>query len=92
MWTSDAGLTINPPSWESALSFLDTFTYLDAEFCVIDLVTTGMFDLDHPETAEKLDLQKSLRSIRQKASLAKGIVKWISENEADIADYPEQLR
>jgi hypothetical protein len=85
MWMSDNELHINPPCWDSALFFLDRFTYLDTEFSVVDLVTTGMFDLSHPETAEQLDLTKALRAIRQKSSIAKSIVKWMAENK----DCPE---
>lgn len=92
MWTSDDELKINPPCWESALFFLDTFTYLDSEFGVIDLVATGMFDLTDPNTAEELDLKKALRAIRQKTSIAKSIVKWVVENEDLLDDYPEHLR
>lgn len=91
MWTSDEALNINPPCWESALFFLDTFTYMESEFGVVDLVSTGMFDLSHPETAEELNLEKSLRAIRQKSSIAKSIVKWITENKDSLADYPEHL-
>lgn len=92
MWTSNQVLEINPPCWESALHFLDTFTYMDSEFGVIDLVTTGMFDLSHPETAAQLDLVKSLRAIRQKSSIAKDIVKWIADNKDLLDDYPDALR
>jgi hypothetical protein len=81
MWTSNNELQINPPCWESALHFLDTFTYMDSEFGVIDLVATEMFDLSHPATAEALDLKKALRAIRHKSSIAKSIVRWIAENE-----------
>jgi hypothetical protein len=59
---------------------------------VVDLVTTGMFDLSHPETAEQLDLEKCLRAIRQKSSIAREIVKWIAENKDLLEDYPESLR
>ncbi len=92
MWTNNDELKINPPCWESALFFLDTFTYMDSEFGIVDLVTTGMFDLSHPETAEELDLKKALRAIRQKTSIAKSIVKWIAQNEDLLEDYPEHLR
>lgn len=92
MWTSDDELKINPPCWKSALFFLDTFTYMESEFGVVDLVATGMFDLDHPETAGELDLQKALRAIRQKSSIAKSIVQWIAENADLLDDYPEELR
>lgn len=81
MWTSNNELQINPPCWESALHFLDTFTYMDSEFGVVDLVATEMFDLSHPATAEELDLKKALRAIRHKSSIAKSIVRWIAENE-----------
>jgi hypothetical protein len=81
MWMSNNELQINPPCWESALHFLDTLTYMDSEFGVIDLVATEMFDLSHPETAEELDLKKALRAIRHKSSIAKSIVRWMAENE-----------
>lgn len=89
MWTTNEGLNINPPSWESALHFLDTFTYMDSEFGVIDLVSTGMFDLSHPETASELDMEKALRAIRHKSLMAKNIVKWVSENRETLGEYPE---
>lgn len=92
MWTNNDELKINPPCWESALFFLDTFTYMDSEFGIIDLVATGMFDLSHPETAEELDLKKALRAIRQKTSIAKSIVQWVADNKDLLEDYPEHLR
>lgn len=92
MWTSDDELNINPPCWESALFFLDTFTYMDSEFGIVDLVATGMFDLSHLETFEELDLKKALRAIRQKSAFAKSVVKWIAENEELLDDYPKHLR
>lgn len=92
MWTTDDELNINPPCWESAVYFLDTFTYLDSEFGIIDLVATEMFDLTHPGTAEELDLPKALRAIRQKISIAKSIVKWIAENRDLLDDYPTELQ
>lgn len=92
MWTTEDELQINPPCWESALFFLDTFTYLESEFGVVDLVTTGMFDLSHPETAQELDLKKNLRAIRRKSAYAKDIVKWIVHHKDRLADYPEDLR
>ena len=91
MWTSDDELNINPPCWESALFFLDTFTYMDSEFGIVDLVATGMFDLSHLETVEELDLKKALRAIRQKSLFAKSIVKWIAENKDLLDDYPKHL-
>ncbi len=92
MWTNEDGLKINPPCWESAIHFLDTFTYMDSEFGIIDLVATDMFDLTHPSTAEELDLPKALRAIRQKSSLAKSVVEWIAENRDFLEDYPDQLK
>lgn len=92
MWTSDDELKINPPCWESALFFLDTFTYMESEFGIVDLVATGMFDLEHEGTAAELDLKKALRAIKQKSSIAKSIVQWIAENEDLLDDYPEELR
>ena len=91
MWTSQDELKINPPCWESALFFLDTFTYMESEFGVVDLVATEMFDLTHPGTAQELDLPKSLRAIRQKSSIAKQIVQWIAQNKDLLEDYPEDL-
>lgn len=92
MWTNDNELGINPPCWKSALFFLDTFTYLDSEFGIVDLVGTGMFDLSHPGTAEELDLPKAIRAIRQKTAMAKLIVKWIAENKELLDDYPVELQ
>ena len=89
MWATDTELNINPPCWESALHFLDTFTYMDSEFGIIDLVTTGMFDLSHPGTAAELDMAKALRAIRHKSLIAKNIVKWVAENRETLGDYPE---
>ncbi len=89
--TTAEEIKINPPCWESALFFLDVFTYMESEFGIIDLVTTGMFDLSHPETAKELDLKKSLRAIRYKATIAKDIVKWVAENKSRLDDYPEHF-
>jgi len=72
---------INPPNWEAALHFLDTFTRLEDELSRLELVNTGMFDLDHPETAAKLDIEGALRAIKLKSRLAKEIVQWINENQ-----------
>ncbi|MBE9059880.1 hypothetical protein [cf. Phormidesmis sp. LEGE 11477] len=82
-------LEINPPNWESALHFLDTFTYLESEFGLVDLASTGMFDLSHPVTEQALDLPKNLRAIRQKASLSKLVLRWIAENKETLGDYPQ---
>ncbi|MEL6938903.1 MAG: hypothetical protein AAFO84_06895 [Cyanobacteria bacterium J06598_1] len=92
MWTSDEKLNINPPCWESAVFFLDTFTYLDSEFGIVDLVGTDMFDLTDPGTAEELDLPKAIRAIKQKTAIAKSIVKWIAENRDLLDDYPAELQ
>ena len=92
MRTNEDGLKINPPCWECAVHFLATFTYMDSEFGIVDLVSTDMFDLTHPGTAEELNLPKALRAIRQKSALAKSVVKWIAENKDLLDDYPEQLR
>lgn len=72
---------INPPNWEAALHFLDTFTRMEDELSRLELASTGMFDLEHPETAEKLDLAGAVRAIKLKSRLAKEIVQWITENE-----------
>jgi hypothetical protein len=72
---------INPPNWEAALYFLETFTQLEDEFSRIELANTGMFDLDHPETAQKLDLASAIRSIKVKTRLAKEVVQWIGMNQ-----------
>ncbi len=92
MWTTNQELKISPPCWESALFFLETFTDVEAEFGIIDLIATGMFDLAHPETAEQLDMKKALRAIRQKSSIARDIVQWIAENKDLLEDYPPHLR
>ena len=79
---------INPPSWEAALHFLDTFTRLEDELSRLELASTGMSDLDHPETAQKLDLEGAVRAIKLKSRLAKEIVQWINDHhhllESDI--------
>ena len=89
LWATDKELNISPPSWESALHFLDTFTYMDSEFGIVDLVTTGMFDLSHPDTAAELDTIKALRAIRHKSKMAKDIVRWIARNKETLGDYPK---
>ncbi|EDX86491.1 hypothetical protein S7335_4195 [Synechococcus sp. PCC 7335] len=88
MWLADNEIKIDPPNWKSALYFLDTFTYLDSEFGIVDLAATGMFDLLHPATEQALNLPKSLRAIRQKASLAKLVLRWIIKNRELIGNYP----
>ena len=72
---------INPPNWEAALHFLDTFTRLEDELSRLELASTGMFDLDHPETAEKLDVEGAVRAIKLKSRLAKEIIQWIKDNQ-----------
>lgn len=89
IWLTNNELKIDPPNWESALYFLDTFTYLDTEFGTVDLAATGMFDLLHPATEQALDLPKSLRAIRQKTSLAKLVLGWIIENRELLGRYPQ---
>lgn len=91
MWTNENEVMINPPCWTSALSFLDTFTYMESEFGIVELVSTGMFDLEHRATAEELGLAKTLRAIRYKSALAKGILRWIVENKETMTDYPDDL-
>ncbi|NEP19788.1 MAG: hypothetical protein F6J97_23365 [Leptolyngbya sp. SIO4C1] len=81
LWSTDKQLMINPPNWEAAFYFLDTFTQLEDEFMRIELAATGMFELDHPETAEKLDLEAAVRAVKLKARLAKDILRWIAEHE-----------
>ena len=89
MWLVDNELKVDPPNWESALYFLDTFTYLESEFGLVELAATGMFDLSHPATEKELDLLKSLRAMRQKASLAKLVLRWIIENRELLEGYPQ---
>ena len=91
MWTNNNALEINPPRWESALYFLDTFTYLESEFGIIDLAATGMLDLSHPATAEELDLPRTLRAIRQKVSITKSILHWIANHRESLEDFPLEL-
>lgn len=88
LWLANDELEIDPPNWESALHFLDTFTYLDSEFGLVDLAATGMFDLLHSATRQELELAKALRAMRQKASLAKLVLRWIIENRETLGDYP----
>ncbi len=71
--------------------FLDTFTYLESEFGIVDLAATGMLDLSHPATAEELDLPRTLRVIRQKVSITKSILHWIASNRESLEDCPLEL-
>lgn len=80
--TNSQELKINPPRWETALYFLDIYTQLEAEFNQIELLLTDMFDLSHPETQEQLNPASAVRAIKMKASIAKEIIKWLSENKA----------
>ncbi|MEM9161813.1 MAG: hypothetical protein AAGC54_01935 [Cyanobacteria bacterium P01_F01_bin.4] len=74
-------LMISPPNWEAALYFLETFTQLEDEFMRIELAATGMFDLEHPETAQTLDLAGAVRAIKLKSQLAKDVLKWVAEHK-----------
>lgn len=91
MWTNNETLEINPPCWESAMYFLETFTYVEAEFGMVDLAATGMFDLSHPATAEELNLTKALRTLRHKVSITKSILHWIADNKELLEDCPLEL-
>ena len=71
---------LNPPELDTALYFLAIFTNLENEFNRIDLVNTGLFDLDHPDTAQQLDIAGALRTIRRKSQLAKTVVRWVDDN------------
>ncbi|MEM7066119.1 MAG: hypothetical protein AAF572_23510 [Cyanobacteria bacterium P01_B01_bin.77] len=71
---------IDPPKLETALYFLAIFTHLEDEFNRIDLINTGLFDLDHPETAQQLDLSGVLRTIKSKSQLAKNVLRWVDDN------------
>lgn len=75
---------IDPPELETALYFLAIFTNLDDEFNRIDLVNTGLFDLDHPETAQQLDLPGALRAIKSKSRLAKEVLRWIDDHRYSL--------
>lgn len=57
------------------------FTNLEDEFNRIDLVNTGLFDLEHPETAQQLDLTGAIRAIKSKSQLAKSVLRWIDDND-----------
>ena len=75
---------LDPPELETALHFLTIFTDLEDEFNRIELVNTGLFDLEHSETAQQLDLNGAIRAIKNKSQLAKTILYWIDNN-----DYPQ---
>ncbi|MEM9805889.1 MAG: hypothetical protein AAF959_11460 [Cyanobacteria bacterium P01_D01_bin.56] len=76
---------IEPPELETALHFLEVFTNFEEEFNRIDLVNTGAFDLEHPETAEQLDLQGAIRAIRHKSQLAKNVLRWVDDNRYSLS-------
>ncbi len=71
---------IDPPELETALHFLAIFTNLEEEFNRIDLANTGLFDLDHPDTAQQIDLPGAVRAIKNKSQLAKNVLRWLEEN------------
>ncbi|MBE9065247.1 hypothetical protein IQ260_01095 [Leptolyngbya cf. ectocarpi LEGE 11479] len=75
---------IDPPELETALHFLAIFTNLEDEFNRIDLVNTGLFDLEHLETAEQLDLPGALRAIKSKSRLAKNVLRWVDDNRYSL--------
>lgn len=70
----------NPPKLETAVYFLTVFTNLEAEFNRIDLANTGLFNLEHPETAQQLNLAGAIRAIRYKSKLAKELLRWVDDN------------
>ncbi|NEQ49368.1 MAG: hypothetical protein F6K11_04430 [Leptolyngbya sp. SIO3F4] len=72
---------LDPPELETALHFLGIFTHLEEEFNRIDLVNSGLFDLEHPETAQQLDLPGAIRAIKRKSQLAKEILRWVDDNQ-----------
>ncbi|MEM1254161.1 MAG: hypothetical protein AAGI69_17155 [Cyanobacteria bacterium P01_H01_bin.21] len=75
---------LNPPELETALHFLTIFTNLEDEFNRIDLVNTGLFDLEHPDTAKQLDVAGALRKIKRKSQLAKTVVRWVDDNRYQL--------
>lgn len=79
---------LDPPELSTALHFLSIFTNLEDEFNRIDLVNTGLFDLEHPETAQQLDLAGAIRAIKSKSQLAKSVLRWIEDND-DYRNNPE---
>lgn len=76
---------IDPPELETALHFLAVFTNLEDEFNRIDLVNTGLFDLEHPDTAQQLDLPGAIRAIRHKSKLAKNVLRWVDDNRYSLS-------
>lgn len=75
---------LDPPELETALHFLEIFTNLEDEFNRIELVNTGLFDLEHPETAQQLDLPGALRAIKRKSQLAKNVLRWVDNNRYSL--------
>lgn len=82
---------IEPPKLETALHFLTIFTDLEDEFNRIDLVNTGLFDLDHAETAQQLDLPGALRTIKQKSQLAKNVLRWVDDHRYSLTEKEEAV-
>lgn len=80
---------LDPPELETALYFLAIFTNLEDEFNRIDLVNTDLFDLNHPETAQRLDLPGAIRAIKSKSQLAKNILQWVEQNQYSL--HSEEL-
>lgn len=75
---------LDPPELETALHFLGIFTNLEDELNRIDLVNTGLFDLNHPETAQQLDLPGALRAIKSKSQLAKNVLRWVDDHRYSL--------
>lgn len=75
---------LDPPELETALHFLSIFTNLEDEFNRIDLINTGLFDLEHPETAQQLDLPGALRAIKSKSQLAKNVLRWVDDHRYSL--------
>ncbi|MEO0350880.1 MAG: hypothetical protein AAF282_12630 [Cyanobacteria bacterium P01_A01_bin.15] len=75
---------IDPPELETALHFLAIFTNLEEELNRIDLVNTGLFDLEHPDTAQQLDLPGAIRAIKSKSQLAKNVIRWVDDNRYSL--------
>ncbi len=71
---------LDPPELETALHFLTIFTNLEDEFNRVELVNTGLFDLEHSETAQQLDLTGAIRAIKHKSQLAKNVLRWVENN------------
>ena len=83
--TSQGCPILDPPELETALHFLGIFTNLEDEFNRIDLANTGLFDLDHPETAQQLDLAGAIRTIKTKGQLARSVLRWVDDNRYSLS-------